>query len=168
MGFTMGTGPAWVAYRMFGHGNVRFCVLNASVPVADAPDFNRHIFGPQIDLHSGGEDLSFPHHENEIAQCQARFGVADPWCPHFFHTGLLREENGVMSTAECGSGLVTLGSEKMSKSLGNGILIKASVSLRPVLERRRVQVGVSMSIPYPPSQLHRRIFWLNIHLRFSE
>lgn len=58
------------------------------------------IFGPTIDIHCGGRDLKFPHHENEIAQCEAHNDVqfSNYWC----HFGLMR-----MSGA------------KMSKSLGN-------------------------------------------------
>lgn len=57
--------------------------------------------GETIDLHGGGIDLKFPHHENEIAQSQ---GVTDgkPFCNCWFHNGF-----------------VNINSEKMSKSLGN-------------------------------------------------
>jgi cysteinyl-tRNA synthetase len=54
-----------------------------------------------IDLHSGGIDLRFPHHENEIAQGEAH-AQSTPWCPQFIHVGHVK-----------------LGGEKMSKSLGN-------------------------------------------------
>ena len=63
------------------------------------------VFGGQIDLHSGGMDLEFPHHENEIAQSEA-FHKRSPWCPFFLHTGLL-----------------TIRGTKMSKSLGNFISV---------------------------------------------
>jgi len=63
------------------------------------------IFGEQIDIHGGGTDLMFPHHENEIAQCLAKnhHSVAKYW----MHNGRLNLEG-----------------EKMSKSLGNGVLVK--------------------------------------------
>jgi cysteinyl-tRNA synthetase len=57
--------------------------------------------GPQIDLHHGGEDLIFPHHENEIAQTEAATGK-DPFVKIWLHNAFL-----------------TMSKEKMSKSLGN-------------------------------------------------
>ncbi len=60
----------------------------------------------QIDFHGGGQDLIFPHHENEIAQTQAKTGKA-PFVNIWMHTGFLNVE-GV----------------KMSKSLGNFITLK--------------------------------------------
>ncbi|RLA64604.1 MAG: cysteine--tRNA ligase [Epsilonproteobacteria bacterium] len=64
--------------------------------------------GPEIDLHHGGIDLMFPHHENEIAQSEAANGCtfSDHWCHNEF---------------------LNFGSEKMSKSLGNVITIRAFV-----------------------------------------
>ncbi|MAV39657.1 MAG: cysteine--tRNA ligase [Puniceicoccaceae bacterium] len=56
--------------------------------------------GATIDLHGGGIDLCFPHHENEIAQSQAAYDK--PFCRHWFHSAHLKVEG-----------------EKMSKSLGN-------------------------------------------------
>ena len=43
-----------------------------------------HHFGPTLDLHSGGVDLQFPHHDNEMAQCEA-FHHTPLWCGHFVH-----------------------------------------------------------------------------------
>jgi cysteinyl-tRNA synthetase len=62
--------------------------------------------GEQIDLHGGGQDLVFPHHENEIAQSQAKTGKA-PFVNVWMHAGFLNVEG-----------------EKMSKSLGNFIALK--------------------------------------------
>ncbi len=56
--------------------------------------------GSGFDMHGGGLDLIFPHHENEIAQSEAYTG--EPFARYWVHTGL-----------------VTVGGEKMSKSLGN-------------------------------------------------
>ncbi|BFZ54708.1 cysteinyl-tRNA synthetase [Savitreella phatthalungensis] len=64
------------------------------------------VFGPQMDIHSGGEDLTFPHHDNELAQSEAYHGCHD-WVRYFLHTGHLHIR-----------GL------KMSKSLKNFITIK--------------------------------------------
>ncbi len=60
----------------------------------------------QIDIHGGGQDLIFPHHENEIAQSQAKTGKA-PFVNYWIHTGFLNVEG-----------------TKMSKSLGNFITLK--------------------------------------------
>ena len=57
--------------------------------------------GNSIDIHGGGQDLIFPHHENEIAQTEAYTGI-DPMAKFWIHNGLLR-----------------LGETKMSKSIGN-------------------------------------------------
>jgi cysteinyl-tRNA synthetase len=61
--------------------------------------------GPEFDIHAGGMDLIFPHHENEIAQAEA---VGDPFARYWLHNGW-----------------VTMGGEKMSKSLGNVLAIPA-------------------------------------------
>jgi cysteinyl-tRNA synthetase len=60
---------------------------------------------PPIDLHAGGVDLIFPHHENEIAQAEGATGR--PFSRFWFHVEHLMIDDG------------TAGSEKMSKSLGN-------------------------------------------------
>ena len=57
------------------------------------------ILGEGFDLHGGGDDLVFPHHENERAQAEA---AGHPFARHWIH-----------------SGMVEVGGEKMSKSLGN-------------------------------------------------
>ncbi len=62
--------------------------------------------GDQIDVHHGGEDLIFPHHENEIAQSEAACGKA-PFVKYWLHSAFL-----------------TLSKEKMSKSLGNVFLAR--------------------------------------------
>ena len=65
---------------------------------------NRAAFGEQIDVHGGGRDLIFPHHENEIAQTEALTGK--PFVKYWTHNGLIKV-NG----------------QKMSKSLGNSLLL---------------------------------------------
>lgn len=62
--------------------------------------------GEQFDIHGGGRDLIFPHHENEIAQSEAYTGRS-PVVRYWLHTGFL-----------------TIGGVKMSKSLGNFITIR--------------------------------------------
>jgi cysteinyl-tRNA synthetase len=68
----------------------------------------RHL-GPQIDLHGGGLDLVFPHHENEIAQTEAYTGQV-PFSRFWLHNGFLQ-----------------MGEEKMSKSLGNLITMREAL-----------------------------------------
>ncbi len=66
---------------------------------------NKKTFGDQIDIHGGGRDLIFPHHENEIAQTEALTGK--PFVNYWIHNGLIKV-NG----------------QKMSKSLGNSLFLK--------------------------------------------
>jgi cysteinyl-tRNA synthetase len=44
--------------------------------------------GDTLDIHMGGVDLKFPHHDNEIAQCEAAFNK-DSWVKYFIHFGHL-------------------------------------------------------------------------------
>ncbi len=46
------------------------------------------ICGPSMDIHTGGVDLKFPHHDNELAQSEAYFDN-DHWVRYFLHTGHL-------------------------------------------------------------------------------
>nr|XP_682732.4 probable cysteine--tRNA ligase, mitochondrial [Danio rerio] len=66
------------------------------------------VFGHQLDIHSGGIDLAFPHHENEIAQSEA-YHQCEQWGNYFLHSGHLHLKGSV---------------EKMSKSLKNYVTIK--------------------------------------------
>ncbi|XP_005999444.1 probable cysteine--tRNA ligase, mitochondrial isoform X1 [Latimeria chalumnae] len=66
------------------------------------------VFGSQLDIHTGGIDLAFPHHENEIAQCEA-YHKCEQWGNYFLHSGHLHLKGS---------------EEKMSKSLKNYITIK--------------------------------------------
>ncbi|MCC6054726.1 MAG: cysteine--tRNA ligase, partial [Thermosphaera sp.] len=83
--------------------------------------------GGRFDIHGGGTDLIFPHHENERAQSEAFFGVK-PWVSIWMHTGML-----------------TVGVDKMSKSLKN------IVPLRDALKK------------YQPGVL--RLWYLHVHYR---
>jgi cysteinyl-tRNA synthetase len=65
--------------------------------------------GEQIDIHGGGQDLIFPHHENEIAQSEC-FTGKKPFVKYWMHNGLLQ-----------------MGAEKMSKSIGNLITIREAL-----------------------------------------
>jgi len=64
-----------------------------------------HFLGPTLDIHGGGRDLIFPHHENETAQSEASTGL--PFVRYWVHNGF-----------------VTINGEKMSKSLGNFMTIR--------------------------------------------
>lgn len=74
-----------------------------------ASDTLKHVENGKIDIHTGGIDLRFPHHDNEIAQCEAYFDF-DQWVNYFIHTGHLHIE-----------GL------KMSKSLKNFVKISEAL-----------------------------------------
>src|SRR4051794_20158459 len=69
--------------------------------------------GPEFDIHGGGLDLLFPHHENEVAQSNA---AGDAFARYWMHNGM-----------------VNTGGEKMSKSLGNSLVVA------DVLQRARPQ-----------------------------
>ena len=64
-----------------------------------------HYLGDTVDIHGGGADLIFPHHENEIAQAEALTGK--PFVKYWLHNGF-----------------ITINQEKMSKSLGNFFLLR--------------------------------------------
>ena len=66
---------------------------------------SKKYLGDEIDIHAGGEDLIFPHHENEIAQSEAANGV--PFAKYWLHNAFLNIDN-----------------KKMSKSLGNFFTVR--------------------------------------------
>ena len=105
----------------------------------------RHL-GQTIDIHGGGNDLKFPHHENEIAQSVCAHDGA-PFCRYWVHNGF-----------------VEVDSEKMSKSLGNVLLVQNLVqrfpgeALRLALIRGRYREPLSWSdelVEQAKSQLTR-------------
>lgn len=71
---------------------------------------SNHFLGPTFDIHGGGEDLLFPHHENERAQSVAALG--GEFARYWVHNGF-----------------VTVESEKMSKSLGNFLTIRDALKI---------------------------------------
>ncbi len=71
---------------------------------------NLDLIGPQVDIHGGGEDVIFPHHENEIAQSESYTGK-EPFVKYWMHNALLR-----LSTST--------GEEKMTRHIGNTLWIK--------------------------------------------
>jgi len=72
-----------------------------------------HHLGPTIDIHGGGNDLVFPHHENEIAQSTCAHG-GQKFCRYWVHNGF-----------------VNVDSAKMSKSLGNIVLVRDLLAQAP-------------------------------------
>ncbi|NWI97846.1 SYCM protein, partial [Pitta sordida] len=107
------------------------------------------VFGKQLDIHTGGIDLAFPHHENEIAQCEV-YHQCEQWGNYFLHSGHLRVKGS---------------QEKMSKSLKNYITIKdflkkfSSDQLRMFCLRssyssagRQGLLGSLLGLPPPPSE----------------
>ena len=54
--------------------------------------------GEYLDIHTGGEDLIFPHHTNEIAQSEAYLG--HKWCNYWMHGGFLNDQSGKMSKSK--------------------------------------------------------------------
>ncbi|WP_096018785.1 cysteine--tRNA ligase [Campylobacter lanienae] len=70
------------------------------------------IFAKTIDIHAGGADLLFPHHENEAAQCRCAYHK--DLANHWIHNGFIQVDN-----------------EKMSKSLGNSFFIKDAIAIAP-------------------------------------
>ncbi|MBU0675986.1 MAG: cysteine--tRNA ligase [Proteobacteria bacterium] len=73
---------------------------------------SRRYLGDTFDIHGGGKDLIFPHHENEIAQSEGATGCC--FARHWIHHGF-----------------VTIKDEKMSKSLGNFLTIREVLALYP-------------------------------------
>ena len=67
---------------------------------------SEHYLGEQFDIHGGGQDLQFPHHENEIAQSEGAHDHA-PFVNYWMHNGFVR-----------------INDEKMSKSLGNFFTVR--------------------------------------------
>ena len=92
--------------------------------------------GPSFDIHGGGLDLVFPHHENELAQSRA---AGDGFAQYWLHNGLLK-----------------VGGEKMSKSLGNSLLIPKLVEkVRPVeLRYYLAQAHYRSTIDYSDEALY--------------
>jgi cysteinyl-tRNA synthetase len=71
----------------------------------------QHHLGDQIDIHGGGLDLIFPHHENELAQSETALGV-NPFVQFWMHNGMLRRA----------------GDQEMSKSLGNALNVEDALA----------------------------------------
>ncbi len=85
--------------------------------------------GPTLDIHGGGADLIFPHHENEIAQSEAATGKT--FARYWMHVGLVKFEE-----------------EKMSKSLGNVFLIRDLLKKYPPEAVRIMYINAHYRKPF--------------------
>jgi cysteinyl-tRNA synthetase len=72
----------------WGHGRPGWHIECSTMAMA--------IFGDQVDIHGGGSDLIFPHHENEIAQSESYSGLS-PFARYWLHTGMLSLSNDKMA-----------------------------------------------------------------------
>lgn len=111
---------------------------------------NRAAFGDQIDLHGGGRDLIFPHHENEIAQTEALTGKR--FVKYWTHNGLIKV-NG----------------QKMSKSLGNSLLLAdlldkysdEAIKFALLQTNYRGDINITDDL-FPEAEKHIRDFYLTL------
>ncbi len=96
------------------------------------------VLGEEFDLHAGGLDLVFPHHENEVAQSRC---AGHPFARHWLHHGLVTVAGG--------------GGEKMSKSLGNSTTVEDVLrEVRPQVLRYALGAGHYRSqLEWSPSTL---------------
>jgi len=83
--------------------------------------------GESFDIHGGGSDLIFPHHENEIAQSEGAFGA---FARYWMHSGMLN-----------------FGGEKMSKSLGNVVTIRRAAETHDLEALRLLLISVHYRSP---------------------
>lgn len=102
--------PAWDA--PFGRGRPGWHIECSAMAM--------HEHGPTLDLHGGGSDLIFPHHESEIAQSEALTG--EPFVKHWMHSAMVDYEG-----------------EKMSKSLGNLVFVS---DLLKVADPRAIRLAL--------------------------
>lgn len=95
---------------------------------------NESLNGPHFDIHAGGEDLIFPHHENEIAQSVCAHG-GESYVNYWMHNGHLMVEG-----------------QKMSKSLGNFLLVHDLVQEYPAEALRLVLLSAHYRQPFDFTQ----------------
>ncbi|KAL1227528.1 cytoplasmic,Cysteine--tRNA ligase [Trichinella spiralis] len=109
------------------------------------------ICGEQLDVHAGGFDLKFPHHDNELAQSEAYHGHA-PWVRYFLHAGTLRIQ-----------GL------KMSKSLKNFVTIKQALQQYTSRQIRLLFLMHNWAEPldYSPQTMEKALHFERICQQFS-
>ena len=111
--------PMWPA--PFGKGRPGWHIEDTAI--------TEKFFGPQYDIHGGGRDLIFPHHEAEVTQMEAVSGLR-PMAAYWMHTGFL-----------------TINGQKMSKSLGNFITISDFLKRNPY---RQLRFWIAKSLWHSP------------------
>ncbi len=111
---------------------------------------NHALHGAQIDIHAGGADLIFPHHENEIAQSEAWTGET-PFAKYWLHNGF-----------------VNVSGEKMSKSLGNFSTVKALLTRYDANAIRHFLLtnGYRMPVDFNDDTLQSAQTWANTRARW--
>ena len=103
---------------------------------------SRRLLGESFDIHGGGIDLVFPHHENEIAQSECGTG-SHPYVRYWMHAGHLTFPRvGADGSVEL---------EKMSKSLGNVLRIRDILDQVPAEALRLLYLGTHYRSPLPYS-----------------
>lgn len=100
--------PSWPS--PFGAGRPGWHIEDTAITEA--------FFGPQYDIHGGGQDIMFPHHEAEVTQMESLSGKA-PLAKYWMHVGLL-----------------TIGGQKMSKSLNNFVMANDFLKRYPYQQLR--------------------------------
>uniref|UniRef100_A0A914PYA4 Cysteine--tRNA ligase, cytoplasmic n=1 Tax=Panagrolaimus davidi TaxID=227884 RepID=A0A914PYA4_9BILA len=108
------------------------------------------ICGNKLDIHAGGFDLKFPHHDNEIAQCEAYFDDGH-WVNYFLHCGTLR-----------------IAGSKMSKSLKNFISIKLALKQYSARQVRILFLMHSWSdaLDYSPQTMDHACYFEKVSKEF--
>ncbi|XP_064401843.1 cysteine--tRNA ligase, cytoplasmic-like [Halichondria panicea] len=108
------------------------------------------ILGEVADIHTGGVDLKFPHHDNEIAQAEACYG-SDSWMTYFLHSGHLTIEG-------C----------KMSKSLKNFITIQEALSMYSASQLRLAFLlhSWSATLDYSQGTMREAMAWEKLFNEF--
>src|SRR5205807_4173106 len=109
------------------------------------------ILGKTLDIHGGGLDLQFPHHENELAQSESYTGV--PFVRYWMHHGLMKT-----------------GDDKMSKSKGNEIVVSELLQRHDAETLRFFVLSTHYRRPidYSEDRLHEIRRGLESFYRFSE
>jgi len=82
--------PAWASEDL-GPGRPGWHIEDTAI--------TEHYFGPQYDIHGGGQDLIFPHHEAEIAQQEAASGL-EPFVRYWMHVAFLVQQGGKMAKSK--------------------------------------------------------------------
>jgi len=134
--------PAW--YSPWGKGRPGWHI-ECSAMATD-------LLGTQFDIHSGGEDLRFPHHDNEMAQSEA-YSEGKQWVNYFLHAGHLN-----------------IGGLKMSKSLKNFITIREALERATARQIRLVFLlqGWDATMNYSDDAIKDAIAREGVFKRFFE